>query len=151
MSWWDFSNGKFGLPFQGKARGNKAALPNLLCMLFYCFHNPLNPSMDYGIFNMHTDVNACDCTWGAYGHRKSDCTFFTVTTFTQFSGYCCFKTHQFLCTWAHFAACRHRKSHCKKTRTPHLPNPASQKDKRVSQQLPWWLVHAARGVRDTLQ
>ena len=26
--------------------------------------NPPNSDMDYGIFNVHTDVNACDCTWG---------------------------------------------------------------------------------------
>ena len=27
-----------------------------------------------GIFNMHTDDNACDCTRGLYGHRKRVCT-----------------------------------------------------------------------------
>ena len=26
------------------------------------------------ILNMRTDVNACDCTWGLYGHRKRVCT-----------------------------------------------------------------------------
>ena len=34
------------------------------CCVFKCFHKPPNSNMDYGIFNMHTDVNACDCTWG---------------------------------------------------------------------------------------
>ena len=29
-----------------------------------CFHNPPNSDMDYGIFNVRTDVNACDCTQG---------------------------------------------------------------------------------------
>ena len=28
----------------------------------------------FGIFNVHTDVDACDCTPGLYGHRKRDCT-----------------------------------------------------------------------------
>ena len=32
--------------------------------MFECFHNPPNSDMDYGIFNVHTDVNACDCTRG---------------------------------------------------------------------------------------
>ena len=27
-----------------------------------------------GIFNVHTDVNACDCTRGLYGHRIRICT-----------------------------------------------------------------------------
>ena len=28
----------------------------------------------FGIFNVRTDVNACDCTRGLYGHRKRVCT-----------------------------------------------------------------------------
>ena len=32
--------------------------------MFECFHNPPNSDMDYGIFNVHTDINACDCTRG---------------------------------------------------------------------------------------
>ena len=32
------------------------------CWVFTCFHNPPNPDMDYEIFNVPTDVNACDCT-----------------------------------------------------------------------------------------
>ena len=32
------------------------------CWVFKCFHNPPNSDMDYGIFNVRTDVNACDCT-----------------------------------------------------------------------------------------
>ena len=27
-----------------------------------CFHNPPNTDIDYKIFNVRTDVNACDCT-----------------------------------------------------------------------------------------
>ena len=34
-------------------------------MVFYCFHNPPSSDMDYRIFNVCTDVNACNCTWGA--------------------------------------------------------------------------------------
>ena len=30
--------------------------------MFYCFHNPSNSDMDYRIFNLRTNVNACDCT-----------------------------------------------------------------------------------------
>ena len=34
------------------------------CWVFQCFCNPPNSDMDRGIFNVHTDVNACDCTRG---------------------------------------------------------------------------------------
>ena len=34
------------------------------CRMFLCFHNPPNSDRDYRIFNVHTDVNACDCTRG---------------------------------------------------------------------------------------
>ena len=30
--------------------------------VFEYFHNSPNSDTDYGIFNVHTDVNACDCT-----------------------------------------------------------------------------------------
>ena len=30
--------------------------------MFYCFYNPPSFDMDYGIFNVHTDVNARHCT-----------------------------------------------------------------------------------------
>ena len=32
--------------------------------MFECFHNPPNSDMNYKIFNVRTDVNACDCTRG---------------------------------------------------------------------------------------
>ena len=32
------------------------------CWMFYCFHNPSNSDMDYRIFNVCTDVHACDYT-----------------------------------------------------------------------------------------
>ena len=34
------------------------------CWVFWCFHNPPNSDMDYGIFNVCTDFNACACTRG---------------------------------------------------------------------------------------
>ena len=33
--------------------------------MFYCFHSPTNSDMDYGIFNVRTDVNAWDCAQGS--------------------------------------------------------------------------------------
>ena len=33
LSQWDFSHGKFGLPFMWKTSGDRVALPNLGCML----------------------------------------------------------------------------------------------------------------------
>ena len=54
-----------GWPSPGKASSDSVALPNLWCMLgALCFHNPPSFDMDYGIFNVRTDVHACDCTWG---------------------------------------------------------------------------------------
>ena len=32
------------------------------CLVFQCFHNPPNCTMDCGIFNMHTDLHVCYCT-----------------------------------------------------------------------------------------
>ena len=34
------------------------------CWVCLCCHNPLTSDMDYMIFIMHTDVNACDCARG---------------------------------------------------------------------------------------
>ena len=62
---------------QGKPAAT-VALPNLLCMLgVLVFHAPPNSDMDYGIFNVRTYVNACDSTWGVYGHRKKSALKFT--------------------------------------------------------------------------
>ena len=44
------------------------------CWVFYCFHNPPNFDMDYRIFNVRTDVNACDCTRECTYTRKRVCT-----------------------------------------------------------------------------
>ena len=34
------------------------------CWVFQCLHNPPNSDMDFGIFNVRTDVNSYDCTRG---------------------------------------------------------------------------------------
>ena len=68
-----FPMGKSGCLPWGKPAAT-VALPNLLCMLgVLVFHAPPNSDMDYGIFNVRTYVNACDCT-GVYGHHKRVCT-----------------------------------------------------------------------------
>ena len=67
--------GNLGCLPQGKPAATKSRYPTYCaCWVFYCFHNPLNSDMDYRIFNMHTDVNACDCTWGCMDTRKRVCT-----------------------------------------------------------------------------
>ena len=35
--------------------------------VFQCFHNPSISDMDYRIFNVRTDINACGCTRGWTG------------------------------------------------------------------------------------
>ena len=40
------------------------------CWVCLCCHNPLNSDMDYGIFILPTDVNACNCTWGCTDTEK---------------------------------------------------------------------------------
>ena len=49
----------------GKPAATESRYPTYCaCWVFQCFHNPPNSGMDYRIFNMGSDVNACDCTWG---------------------------------------------------------------------------------------
>ena len=43
------------------------------CWVFQCFHNPPNSDMNYRIFNVRTDVNACDCKRGCTDTRKRVC------------------------------------------------------------------------------
>ena len=46
-------------------RGKLSRYPNYdTCLVFWCLHNPPNSDMNYRIFNVHIDVNACDCTRG---------------------------------------------------------------------------------------
>ena len=51
------------LPGESQLRQSRATQPTVHtgCLII---HNPLNSDMDYGIFNVRTDVNACDCTLG---------------------------------------------------------------------------------------
>ena len=60
----DLSSGKFGLPSSGeKLAATESRYPTYgACWVFYYFHNRPNSDMDYGIFNVHTDVIACNCT-----------------------------------------------------------------------------------------
>ena len=51
--------------FPWKASYDRFTLPNLRCMLVVrCCHNPPSSNMDNKIFNVRTDVHACDCTRG---------------------------------------------------------------------------------------
>ena len=72
LSQCDFSHWKFGLLSTGKTSFDRVVLPNLLCTLGVktqlMSHNPPN------IFNVRTDVNACNCTRGCTGTRKRVCT-----------------------------------------------------------------------------
>ena len=53
------------LSSQGKASSDSVAPPTYrACWVFQCFHNPPNSDMHYGIFNVHTNENARDCTSG---------------------------------------------------------------------------------------
>ena len=69
---------EFGWPYPGKAQQpQEQRYPFLsVCVVFSCVQTivwlPLVPV--FGIFNVHTDVDACDCTRGLYGHRKKVCT-----------------------------------------------------------------------------
>ena len=44
------------------------------CLVLYYSHNPSNPDMDYGIFKVCTDVNACNCTWECTDTLNRVCT-----------------------------------------------------------------------------
>ena len=57
--------GILSCPPQGKPAATESCYPTYgVCWVFQCFHNPPNSDTDMGIFNMRTDVNACDCTRG---------------------------------------------------------------------------------------
>ena len=58
--------GNFVLPSPGKANCDRVTRNSIYgaCWVFQCFHNPPNSDMDYGIFNVRTNVNACDCARG---------------------------------------------------------------------------------------
>ena len=66
---------RLGLPYLSKAQQPQgAALPIPIsgCSIFLCPNNGMAASVRD--FNVRTDVYACDCTRGLYGHRKRVCT-----------------------------------------------------------------------------
>ena len=66
--------GKFGSPYESKAQQpQEQRYPFLsVCAVFPCVQTMVWLPV-LGIFNVHTDVDACDCTLGQYGHRMRVC------------------------------------------------------------------------------
>ena len=52
------------VPVESQLRQNLATQPKMHARCFTCFNIPPNSDMDYRVFNVHTDVNAYDCTRG---------------------------------------------------------------------------------------
>ena len=74
LSVWDLSSGKFVLLSPEKPAATEPHYPTYRARwVFQCFHNPPNSDMDYKIFNVCKNVNACKYTRGVYGHRKGVC------------------------------------------------------------------------------
>ena len=69
--------GKFGSPYLGKVQElQEQRYPFLsVCAVFLCVQT-MAWLPAFGIFNVRTDVDACDCTRVLYGHRKRVCTEF---------------------------------------------------------------------------
>ena len=44
-----------------------------MCAVFLCVHTMVSLSV-FGIFDVHTDVDPCDCAWRLYRPRKRVCT-----------------------------------------------------------------------------
>ena len=63
---------RVAFPGKSQLRQSRATQPTMhaVFLLLIFPHNPPNSDMDYRIFNARTDVNACDCTQGMYGHHK---------------------------------------------------------------------------------
>ena len=50
---------------RGKPAATESRYPSYgACLMFQCFHNSPKSDMDYEIFSVRTDVNACNCTRG---------------------------------------------------------------------------------------
>ena len=62
-------------PYLGKAQQPREQRYPFLpaCVVFSCVRTMVWLPV-FGIFNVHTDVDACDCTRELYGHRKRVCT-----------------------------------------------------------------------------
>ena len=57
--------GNSGCLPQGKPAATESRYPTYgACWVFQCCHDPPNSYMGYGIFNVHTYLNACDYTRG---------------------------------------------------------------------------------------
>ena len=65
---------RVAFPGESQLQQSRATQLRVHTGCFQCFHNPPNSDMDYEVFNVRTDVNACDCARGVYGHRKRVCT-----------------------------------------------------------------------------
>ena len=60
-----FVMGNSGCLPLGKPAATESLYPAYdACWVFKCFHNPPSSDMDYGIFNVRTYVNVCNCTPG---------------------------------------------------------------------------------------
>ena len=66
-------HGKFGSPYLGKVQQEQRYPFLSVCAVFSCVQTMVWLPV-FGIFNVRTDVDACDCIRGLYGHRKRVCT-----------------------------------------------------------------------------
>ena len=55
---------RVAFPGESQLRQSRATQLTVSCWVFWCLRNPPNSDINYGIFNVRTDVNACDCTRG---------------------------------------------------------------------------------------
>ena len=64
---------RVAFPGESRLGQSRATQPTVHAGCFIILHNPSDSDMDYGIFNVHTDVNACDCTWDCTDTHKRVC------------------------------------------------------------------------------
>ena len=78
--------GKFGSPYLGKAHQlQEQCYPVLsVCAVFPCVQTRVWLPVS-GIVNMCTDVDACNCTRGLYGHCRRVCTGRQISCHTEYS------------------------------------------------------------------
>ena len=57
--------GNSGCFLRGKSAAIESRYPTYgACWVFHCFHNSPNSDTNYGIFDVRTEVNECDCARG---------------------------------------------------------------------------------------
>ena len=81
FSFWYFlvPCGKFRPPYPGKAQLPQEWRYPFLSVRVVCSCIQTTVWLPvFGTFNACTDVDACDCAWGLYGHRKRVCTEFQL-------------------------------------------------------------------------